>query len=255
MLIVLMVSGRLLSQEKFHPLVTDRPDQTESSRTVPAGMLQIEAGMVQEWDQRPEDVMTRDIRSLSGSMLLRYGLLERFELRLGNGYLKQDFEGGGFNRTVDGFEPVTAGIKYWITDETGWIPEAAIITSITLSDFGEETIRPRNTALSTVVAMSHSLGTAVSAGISAGYLFDGSTPDGTGYYSAVLGVSALKNTGLFAEAYGYLDKGKIPVHLADGGITYQIRPNLQLDLSAGFGITDNAPKAFLGGGVSWRVPR
>jgi hypothetical protein len=43
-------------------------------------------------------------------------------------------------------------------------------------------------------------------------------------------------------------------HSFDGGFTYLLRENLQLDLFAGVGLSDDADDWFAGTGVSFRFP-
>ncbi len=40
----------------------------------------------------------------------------------------------------------------------------------------------------------------------------------------------------------------------DGGVTYLLKPNVQLDLYVGAGISDAAPDWLAGAGVSFRLP-
>ena len=44
-------------------------------------------------------------------------------------------------------------------------------------------------------------------------------------------------------------------HSFDAGLTYLLNPRLQLDLSAGVGLSGAAPDWFVGTGVAFRVPR
>ena len=68
----------LLSQSEV-PLITDRPDQTESAVTVPKKSLQIETGAVYEFDR----IGSTEIRSLHfAKTLFRYGVTDCLELRL-----------------------------------------------------------------------------------------------------------------------------------------------------------------------------
>ena len=62
------------------PLVTDRPDFTESTKTIPRGHLQIEAGFTFVYDRRGDDRL-RD--HAAPELLLRIGLADDFELRIG----------------------------------------------------------------------------------------------------------------------------------------------------------------------------
>jgi len=61
-------------------LVTDRPDQTESSVTVPIGHVQVEAGWTMTRNE--EGTTTVDVHEVPG-VLVRTGIHERIELRLG----------------------------------------------------------------------------------------------------------------------------------------------------------------------------
>jgi hypothetical protein len=50
-LIFLVTSAYVKAQDKVPELVTDRPDQTESSAVVPPGSLQIETGFIMGKDE------------------------------------------------------------------------------------------------------------------------------------------------------------------------------------------------------------
>ncbi len=72
------------SQEE-PPLVTDRPDQTESSSVVPQWRLQIETGAAREWVETGSNEYENN--TSYGSTLLRFGVLKFLELRLGTDML------------------------------------------------------------------------------------------------------------------------------------------------------------------------
>ncbi len=69
--------------KKVPDLITDRPDQTESSCSVRKNALQIETGFVYENFKR--DDVKFDNWGIA-TTLLRYGVLDNFELRLGSYY-------------------------------------------------------------------------------------------------------------------------------------------------------------------------
>ena len=64
-----------------------------------------------------------------------------------------------------------------------------------------------------------------------------------------------KQLGGFIELYGYFSEGYEPNHFIDGGLTYRILNNLQVDLSAGTQYSDDVSDFFIGGGLSVRLPR
>lgn len=67
----------LCSGAEYPELVTDRPDQTESSTTVPYKSVQVEMG----WEHSEEDDDGLETDTFPQT-LLRYGLADNLELRL-----------------------------------------------------------------------------------------------------------------------------------------------------------------------------
>ena len=73
---LLCCSITLVAQE----IITDRPDQTESSSTIQKGNLQIESGLLLEF--LGEDISPSERTILAPTTLIRYGLLDFAELRI-----------------------------------------------------------------------------------------------------------------------------------------------------------------------------
>ena len=76
-------------------------------------------------------------------------------------------------------------------------------------------------------------------------------------YSASMGFDITSRWGGFVELFGDLpasDPGPA-VHAVDGGVTYLVAPRVQLDVSAGVGVERRRPDRFVGVGLSFRVPR
>ena len=75
-------------------------------------------------------------------------------------------------------------------------------------------------------------------------------------YTVALGMDVSNRWGAFVEVFGDLPV-EVPggaANSVDGGFTFLVRDNLQLDLSAGAGLTDGVPDRFLGLGLSVRIP-
>ncbi|MCB0433975.1 MAG: transporter, partial [Mangrovimonas sp.] len=78
---LLLAFTALLSLETFSQIITDRPDQTESSSTIPVNSLQLETGFVWESIEQGEE------KVFAGpSVLLRYSINRIVELRAFNQY-------------------------------------------------------------------------------------------------------------------------------------------------------------------------
>ncbi|MEZ5196140.1 MAG: hypothetical protein R2764_06995 [Bacteroidales bacterium] len=98
-------------------LVTDRPDQTESSVTVPHKSLQIETGFV--FERFLNSDYTLDNWGIA-STLFRYGLLKNMELRLASNYQYSELitKDSDVDTIQQGMGPILAGVKIYITEDT-----------------------------------------------------------------------------------------------------------------------------------------
>ena len=109
-------------------LITDRPDQTESAEVVPLYSLQIETGINHEWEETGTESYLNSTEY--GGTLLRFGIHQILEARLGTSLLKtrwklQGLDAGGRL----GMTPLNLGLKAKILKENGLIPDVAIIAS------------------------------------------------------------------------------------------------------------------------------
>lgn len=248
-LILTIIVPATLSQ----PLITDRPDQTESAFIVLAGRLQIEAGIAFKRHTFPGDVITHTIAA--PSLLLRYSIHPNAELRAELEYLQVQHKSGSSELTVHGVAPLTFGTKIKIFEEKGFRPETAFILHLTIPNTGAEAFQTNYTAPSFRFTMQNTLSDKFSLSYNLGGEWDGFTGKPTGIYTLSLGYSVSGKVGSFIESYGFLSSGESPDHRIDGGITYQLTQNLQADLSAGLGITNSSPDFFVGGGLSFRIPK
>lgn len=222
-------------QENPPALVTDRPDQTESSVVVPEGYLQIETGFVFEKTSDMQDNITYH------STLLRYGLLDIMELRIGN------------ELTEDGMAPVNVGTKIFITHENGILPELAFMAGVTLPYFGSDLFTPEHIAPSMRLAAAHTLTDNFSFGWNFGGEWKGTDSETNGFYSGVPGIGLREKLGAFIELYGYLPEDHKADHRFDAGFTYLLKSNFQFDVSGGLGLNEVAPDGFVNAGFSYRI--
>jgi hypothetical protein len=217
-------------------MITDRPDQTESAAIVPRGMLQIETGGERDHTQ----ALT------VGSTLLRYGLHQRLEARLGF---------GGYQRSggITGVGDAEVGFKLGLGRE-GALMEIALLGAVSLPT-GSDAFTTDKADPSTRVALAMPISSRVSFGANGGMTWTAGRADGL--YTAVLGFSLTDRLGMFAESFGSLpvSDGGVAAHLVDGGFTLGLTPTLQLDASGGVGISAGAPDWFVGLGLSARIGR
>ena len=247
-LLVLALGGLLpgpLAGQAGAPLVTDRPDFTESAVTVPRGDVQLESGYT---FTRSDDV---DDHTL-GEVLLRIGLVDRLEARVGLGSHAWITAAGD---DPSGFEDPSLGLKAVLAqEETAGVAVAVLAaTSIPIGDgdIGEDDWQPE-----IKLAVSRGFSEILALAANAGYAR--ASEDGEGFdqgsASLSLGMGLSEQWGAYAEMYGTFPvspSGEDEAVL-NGGFTFLVHPLLQLDARAGAGLTDTAPDFFLGVGIARR---
>ena len=111
-------------------LVTDRPDQTESSDTVPPGYVQLEFGWTHAEDDEDMDVTSDSFPET----LIRLGVVENLEFRFGfSGYIWEDVDvPGGPSQDEDGAGDLEIGLKWRLWKEVGLLPQTALLAGTTV---------------------------------------------------------------------------------------------------------------------------
>ena len=210
-------------------LSSDRPGFSTGPSTVTEGRAQVEAGF--QWDAGPDET------SLPLT-LLRYGIGPDTEVRASwNGVtLGGTAARGGsveVKHTLGEGERGATGLLLGVSVPGGGgplDPSASFLWSASLTDglglFGTAT-----------------------AGLAAG---EGGR-DATASNSVGLGWSLDDAWGLFAEHLVSVTEGEgDETQVIDGGVTYLVTPNLQLDLNAGVSVGAADAGEFVGGGLSYR---
>lgn len=225
-------------------IITDRPDQTESSATVGNNVFQIETGPV----LNVYDAFNNQLILLS---LFRYGLGENFEFRLVSGL-------GRTHSTINTVGSI-ADLNYTeMSDlEVGFKYRLVNTSSLMLCYLGHA-VFPSGTASANgkfgvvnKLGISTSLTDRISLGSNLGYTYFGEGK-GDATYTLVLGSSLTDKIGFYAEIYGSLIEFDELTTNFDSGFTYLAKPNLQLDFSFGTGISIRSN--YYSMGVSWRLP-
>ncbi|MDA3943120.1 MAG: transporter [Bacteroidetes bacterium] len=250
-LFLTIISGYIQAQNMVPELITDRPDQTESSVVVPLKSLQIETGFVLEND---ENDLIKQKSFTYNTTLLRFGLLKNFELRLGLEYLgeKVEIKKNDTLNSFSGLSPISTGFKVKIADEDGWKPEIAFLGGLVLPFTANDDFKPDYSAATIRFAFSHTISERFSLGYNLGAEWGGETAIPGYFYSIAIGIGLAENLGLFVESYGLIPEEGVSEHLFDAGFTYLIIPNFQLDLSGGIGLNNNAIDNFISLGFTYR---
>ncbi len=234
------------------PIVTDRPDQTESAESVPSSFIQFELGWTFTREKKGNE--TQENHSLPET-LLRVGLGRGLEARVGfSGFVfENQFATGESqqNTNTSGTGNAEIGFKYEVGEWGGG--QMAFLGGISIpmgqSDFSNQYVDPSFRLL-----VAHSLGERLSLGYNIG-VEDIRTQLKTPYTIA-LGVGVSNRFGAFIESFGAfgLTEGLGASHSLDGGFTFLASDALQFDINVGVGLNEAAEDWFVGGGFAFRLP-
>jgi hypothetical protein len=232
----LLIAPALVSGQE--DLVGDRPDFTESALSIAPGRVQLEAGFGYGED---EGVSTEEI----GQVLARVGLFENVELRLGLGSWVRAEE-------ADGWDGGSLGFKVHLLDNWGARPALAILAGAS-TPYGDEEVADDDWQPEVKLAAGWELTETLELSVNAGYARPGAGEErfDQAQWSASLGWGATDRLGAFVELFGFDQevKGGGSTQYLDGGVTWLLTPDLQLDLYGGRGLTDEATDWFAGTGL------
>lgn len=226
-------------------IVTDRPDQTESSVTIPFKSIQTEAGFLIGFI-KTFGITERQI--MIPTTLFRYGLTKYAELRL-----VEQLESRKNTLSSDanfGISDLEIGAKIQILKKDNINTEIAFLTHLILPT-GSENFSGSTVGTVNKMAVSHNINDFLDFGYNIGYnyFFSGR---GDLVYSMALGIGITDKVGTYAEAYGEVVEFYNIFSNFDSGFTYLIRENLQFDVSFGIGL--NYDMNYFSLGCSWNIP-
>lgn len=248
--------------ELAEPLVTDRPDFTESTDAIPFGRLQIELGYTFTYDREAED-RTRDHGA--PEFLLRAGLFEDFELRIGwDGYAWTETQSRTETRAgrpvrreewVQGAYDATVGFKYKLFEQQGFQPHFGVIAELSIPS-GSRGVSSSDVDPGVVLLWAYDLTERWSLAGNMG--FAAPTEDSKRFVQTTASLSVAASItdrlGGYVEYFGIYPNARHRdcAHSVNGGLTFLINDNLQVDWRMGGGLNGEADDFFTGFGLAWR---
>jgi len=233
-------------------LITDRPDMTESPNSVPNKSIQIETGIFYE---SFEENNFKEVTYGYNTTLIRYGLFENFELRLGVNFEEEHFSLNTqeLNNIKSGFSPLLAGMKVEIVDENGILPQIGLLGHVYLPFIASKDFRTETTGVDFRFSFAHTISEKSSLAYNFGAEWIDDTTNASYIYTLVYGYNLTDKISLYAEVYGNFPESNNANHLWDAGITYLVKNNIQLDATVGKSFT-KGQDILVSTGISFRLP-
>jgi hypothetical protein len=234
-------------------LVTDRPDFTESSLVVGAGVLQLESGTTFERDR---DAGVRN-GLFSTPQLLRIGVSPRLEFRLASdGLLSQSASIATQHERTTGGADTEVGLKYTLTKAPIGGFDFALIAAVSLPTGADGlSTGGYDPGIKFTWARELPRGFGLSGNVNFASITVGDTPGDTREFERSLSVSLGhglgEQWGAYWETYGFVS-GDGCACTFNTGVTRALGRHMQVDFAVGRGLTSSAPDWFAGVGFSIR---
>lgn len=238
--ICLNFGNQLCAQTELNELTVDRPGIAESPFTVSPGTFQFETGF--DYHSR----YTGEIYYLP-VVLFRTGISNGAELRVTE---RQIIDNTG-DESIKGLSPLNVGVKVHIIKQNGWIPETDILTNLVIP-MGKSSLQPNGLGHELLLLFQHDLTEKTAVNYNIGYLWYGIEQGEIFTASFCFNYLPTRRVGCFLEYYTFSASWPGEQGI-DGGMTYLVKPNLQLDLSGGLSKQDGHTNFFLSSGFSVRI--
>jgi hypothetical protein len=227
-LLLLLVPVLVHAQEES--IVADRPGFADGSSTVGKGVAQLEAGVAAQEE---------DGTFFTLPALVRYGITERFELRIASDVF-------GFDSGDLELAPIEAGFKFRVRD--GAFPLSLIASVQAPSGGGNLRSSVFETEARLVSDIELAEGLSLTPNVGFSFVEGGGS-------AAIFAASLEREMGAalpFVDVEATIDDGNLSM-IADAGVAWVVRPNTQLDISAGVDVAGDAyPEWFISAGYSRR---
>jgi hypothetical protein len=120
--------------------------------------------------------------------------------------------------------------------------------------FGDKLIADKNKIVPDFrFSMSHTLSEKLSLGYNIGMEWESNTDFPIYVYTATVGAVLGPRIGAYVETFGNFAYSSLPESYADGGFTFNMFPDLQLDASGGVGLNEFSNDYFISAGLSFRL--
>jgi hypothetical protein len=237
-LVVLLPGWVASAQDLINP---DRPGIADGSKVVGSGRFQIETGL--------QDETHGAVHTLFVPTLARAGVGDRFEFRIeGNTVTRESH--------VTGFAPISLGAKYTMVGSDQGPTIGVIARGFPPS--GSSSFKTEHVTADLRLAADIPLGSKASLNPNVGiarYEDDGARTYGAGLFALTLNYQPSERLNPFVDvgAQTSTGEGTAASVTIDAGIAWILGRDVQLDISAGQGVSGDAPRPFIAAGISIRA--
>lgn len=241
---LVFICGLCHAQEELPAISADRPGALTGTDVMPLHKLQWETGMGYESTKGGTQTLTLN------NTLLRFGLFENAELRIGTDFLMWNDR-----QTMEpsfGLAPLTIGMKIRFYEGTGYLPSISMLAELKSPHVGTKELLPAHLAPSLHLLFEHTFTDWLGICYNVGAEWDGDTASPTTYLGFGVYFDITEHIGTFVETYNYIHpEGN--QYLTQFGLTWLVSRRVQLDLSGDLDFQNLGKFYVISGGVAWLI--
>lgn len=245
LLVLMMMVGLCMAQEELPVLSADRPGFTWGAEVLPLHKVSWENGF--SFESTPERAHSMTLNST----ILRYGIFENMELRVGTDFLL--FNNGQAMEPAFAVAPLTIGTKLKVYESSSWLPSIGLLAEFQSPHIGSKELLPSHLAPSMYVLFENIINEWFWLCYNAGLEWDGETAAPQTFLSFTLGFNMTDNVGAFLETYNYLHPEGEHQYMTEFGLTWMVSRRLQLDIECDLDFQQFGKYYAIGGGVAWMI--
>lgn len=242
-LIICLISKSLVSfaQDQLNKMTIDRPGIAEAPFTVSPGAFQLETGF--DYYKR-----TNGKIYFLPVTLFRTGISKNTELRISAKNILDKTS----SQKLNGFSPLTLGVKTHIIEQRGWIPETDILVDLIIP-LSNSDLQPAKLGNDILLLFQNDISPKTAINYNVGLIWDGFSDESLFTASICFNYLPTDKVGLFIEYFDFLRTKGAKEHGIDGGFTFLLWPMAQVDFSSGISMVDQKLNYFISSGISFRI--
>ena len=239
-LVMLFAACGAMAQEV--EFTADRPGASTGPAIVARNVIQLEQGVQFDGDGGGYGQFT------FSNTLLRYGLFDGMELRLGGDALVHHT----YDKWSAAFAGLSVGTKIKCFEGQGAIPAVSVLADFAIPGTASNGFETEHFAPSLYLLFENPVNDWLSIGYNVGAEWDGSYPAPTTFVALCLGFTLGERLGCFAESYNYF--GKLGnAYCVDFGLNYMVGERVQLDVAANLDVCAPRQCWAVSFGVAWQI--
>lgn len=241
---LLFVYGLCQAQEDLPTVSADLCGNTWGTDVVPHHKVSWDIGLGFESS-------TGNPHIASLNTIVRYGIFENVELRVGTSVLMWNKEQA--SKPSFGMDPLTIGTKIKVYDGTDFLPSVGVLAALQSPHLGSKDLLPSHLAPSLYLVFENGINDWFSLCYNVGAEWDGETATPTTFLSLCLNFGITDRLGAYVESFNYLHPEDGNQYKAGLGLTWLASRRVQLYLSADTDLQNIGKHFAINGGMAWLI--